>query len=315
MQVFSQPSAGSRPPVKPATERGLPPCAGIGLKHQHYPDMLCATTDSFSVGFVEVHAENYMGEGGAPNRYQEKIRRDFPPFIHGVELSIVAHRPREREHLKRLQRLLDRYQPESFSEHPAWSSYGDYFYGDLLPLPYNDETLQLVSDHVSQTQDALGRTIRIENPSTYVEYTASTMEEIDFLMALVARTGCGLFLDVNNVHVSCTNHNKIAYEYIDSFPVDKVGEIHLADFAEDRDDAGAPLLIDAHGSPVHSTVWDLYERALFRSGPIATLIEWDSDVPAFSVLAAEAAMAQSVMMRAATTPQARPAAILSGSAA
>ena len=315
MQVFSQPSAGSRPPVKPATGRGLPPCAGVGLKHQHYPDMLSAPTGSFSVGFVEAHAENYMGEGGAPHHYLEKIRRDFPLSIHGVGLSISAHRPLDREHLKRLQRLLDRYQPESFSEHLAWSSHGDCFYGDLLPLPYNDETLQLVSDHVSQTQDALGRKILIENPSTYVEFTASTMEEIDFLKALVARTGCGLLLDVNNVHVSCTNHNRIASDYIDAFPVDAVGEIHLAGFAEDRDGAGAPLLIDAHGSPVHSTVWDLYEQALLRSGPAATLIEWDSDVPAFSVLAAEAAKAQSVMMRAAATPQPRPATIFSGSAA
>jgi len=308
MQVTGHTSAGSQPSAKPATGRGLPPCAGVGLKHQHWRDMLCPRTASASAGFVEVHAENYMGAGGAPHYYLEKIRADYALSVHGVGLSIGAHQPLDREHLKRLRHLLDRYQPESFSEHLAWSSHGDCFYGDLLPLPYDDETLQLVSGHVSQTQDALGRKILIENPSTYVEFTASTMEEIDFLKALAARTGCGLLLDVNNVHVSCTNHNRSASAYIDAFPMEAVGEMHLAGFAEDRDGAGAPLLIDAHGSAVDPTVWRLYERALARSGPVATLIEWDNDVPAFDVLAAEAAKASAVL-------QAYAAATVSGSVA
>jgi uncharacterized protein (UPF0276 family) len=233
-----------------------------------------------------------MGAGGPPHHFLEQIRADSPLSIHGVGLSIGSSQPLDKGHLQRLRSLLQRYQPQSFSEHLAWSSHGEHYFADLLPLPYDDTTLALVADHVSQTQEILGRSILIENPSTYVEFTASTMEEIDFLKELVARTGCGLLLDVNNVYVSCTNHNRSASTYIDAFPVEHAGEIHLAGYAEDEDASGDRLLIDAHGSPVFDPVWALYEQTLRRSGPLPTLVEWDNDVPQFDVLCAEASRAQ-----------------------
>lgn len=271
---------------------GLPPRAGVSLKHQHYHDVL---NSSGGPGFYEVHAENYMGAGGPPHHFLEKIRRDNALSIHGVGLSIGAAAPLDQDHLQRLRDLLQRYQPDSFSEHLAWSSHGENFFADLLPLPFDDKTLALVCDHVAQTQDYLQRRMLIENPSTYVEFTSTTMEEIDFLKELARRTGCGLLLDVNNVHVSCTNHNRSAADYIDAFPAEFVGEMHLAGFAEDVDGKGDPLLIDAHGCAVYPQVWALYERALERCGAVATLVEWDNDVPAFDVLAAEAARADGLL--------------------
>ena len=270
----------------------LPPRAGVSLKHQHYTDVLAATA---APGFFEVHAENYMGAGGPPHHFLEKIRQHHPVSIHGVGLSLGAAAPLDRGHLERLRILLQRYQPHSFSEHLAWSSHGVNFYADLLPLPYDDATLGLLCDHVAQAQDFLGRAMLIENPSTYLEFTSSTLEEIDFLKALVSRTGCGLLLDVNNVHVSCTNHNRSAADYIDAFPMEPVGEIHVAGFSQDRDANGDPLLIDSHASTVFPEVWSLYEKAVQRCGPVATLVEWDNDVPGFDVLCAEAAKAENVL--------------------
>ena len=283
----------------PATEHFpgavLPARAGVSLKHEHYRDALAMTGNPPIAGFFEVHAENYMGAGGPPHHFLEKIRNDHALSIHGVGLSIGSSQPLDRGHLERLRGLLQRYQPHSFSEHLAWSSHGENYYADLLPLPFDDATLAQVAEHVSQTQDFLGRTMLIENPSTYVEFASSTMEEIHFLNELVARTGCGLLLDVNNVEVSCTNHNRSAVDYIDAFPIESVGEIHLAGYAEDKDANGDILLIDAHNSAVFDPVWALYERALQRSGPRPTLVEWDNDVPAFDVLCAEAAKAQCLL--------------------
>lgn len=280
----------------------LPARAGVGLKHAHYA---AAAAGGHGLGFFEVHAENYMSAGGPAHHWLEKIRRDHALSIHGVALSIGDSEPLDRDHLARLRELLRRYEPQSFSEHLAWSSHGGNYFGDLLPLPFNDETLVRVAAHVEETQDFLQRRILIENPSTYVEFASSSLEEIDFLTELVARTGCGLLLDVNNVHVTCTNHNRDARAYIDSFPVEAVGEIHLAGFARDADADGAPLLIDAHGSPVDGDVWELYVRALERCGPVATLIERDNDVPAFDALVAEAAIAGDLLAQSAAPQQAR----------
>lgn len=270
----------------------LPARAGVGLKHVHCHDVIDGRPD---IGFFEVHAENYMGAGGPPHHYLERIRRDYPLSVHGVGLSIGADAPLDAMHLERLRLLLQRYEPQSFSEHLAWSSHGGTYVADLLPLPYDETTLKRVCAHVARTQDYLGRRILIENPSTYVEFESTRMAETDFLKELVARTGCGLLLDVNNVFVTCSNHARDARAYIDRFPHAAVGEIHLAGFAIDQDEDGAPLLIDAHGCAVYEEVWELYACALARSGAVATLIEWDNDIPAFGVLLGEAERAENVL--------------------
>jgi uncharacterized protein (UPF0276 family) len=263
----------------------LPVRAGLGLKPEHYAAILEGKPD---VGFFEVHAENYMGKGGPPHRYLETIAERYPLSLHGVGLSIGAARPLDKTHLARLKTLVERYRPQSFSEHLAWSTHDSGFLNDLLPLPYTEETLEHVSAHVDETQQALGRRMLLENPSTYLLFEESTIDEIDFLAAIAECTGCGLLLDVNNVMVSAVNHRLDPKAYIDRFPVELVGEIHLAGYDETVDGAGDRLLIDAHGTEVKSDVFALYEHTLRRSGLLPTLVEWDNDVPDFPTLLAEA---------------------------
>jgi uncharacterized protein (UPF0276 family) len=265
---------------------------GTGLKHEHAADIFARKR---RVDFFEIHAENYMGAGGPPHHLLRRIREDYPLSIHGVGLSIGGTDPLDREHLRRLSDLVWTYCPALFSEHLAWSSHGGVFLNDLLPLPYNEATLAHVCTHIDQVQDALGMRMLLENPSAYVAFAASTVSEIEFLRAVVKRTGCGLLLDVNNVYVSSVNHGFDAAAYIDAFPIEHVGEFHLAGFAEDRDSDGARLLIDAHGCPVSDAVWRLYRRALARASSAPTLIEWDNDVPDFSVVASEVARARDVI--------------------
>lgn len=270
----------------------LPARAGLGLKPEHYDTILADRPD---IGFFEVHAENYMGAGGPPHRFLEAIAGLYPLSLHGVGLSIGAARGLDPAHLKRLRSLIDRYRPQSFSEHLAWSTHDTGFLNDLLPLPYTDETLARVVDHVDQTQQALGRQLLLENPSTYVLFADSTIDEVDFLGEIAGRTGCGLLLDVNNVMVSAVNHGLDATAYIDRFPIERVGEIHLAGYDETTDDCGDRLLIDAHGTAVKNDVIALYAHTLARSGPLPTLIEWDNDVPAFTTLHAEALRADAML--------------------
>lgn len=270
----------------PLTPDRLPARAGLGLKPEHYRDVLETRPD---IGFFEVHAENYMGAGGPPHAYLEAVAALYPLSLHGVGLSIGGAGPLDTAHLRRLRALIDRYRPHSFSEHLAWSTHDTGFLNDLLPLPYTPETLARVSAHVDEAQQAIGRQLLLENPSTYLVFAESTIDEIDFLEAVASRTGCGLLLDVNNVMVSCVNHRLAPHLYIDRFPVERVGEIHLAGYDETVDGAGDRLLIDAHGSPVRTDVMALYDHALSRTGPAPTLIEWDNNVPDFATLHAEAA--------------------------
>jgi len=267
----------------------LPARAGVGLKPQHFQEILDTRPD---LGFFEVHAENYMVAGGPFHHFLGRIRERYALSLHGVGLSIGSEGGLDSAHLDRLAALIARYQPESFSEHLAWSSHGGNFYNDLLPVPYNAKTLQRVCQHVDQVQTRLKRRILIENPSTYVEFLDSDLSEAEFLTAVIARTGCGLLLDVNNAHVSCVNHGRDPYQLIEQLPLNQVGEIHLAGFAADTDAAGAPLLIDSHGAAVHEQVWQLYAYALARTGPVATLLERDNDIPAWPVLLQEAQQAQ-----------------------
>ncbi|RXF68519.1 MNIO family bufferin maturase [Hansschlegelia zhihuaiae] len=273
----------------------LPRAAGVGFKPEHFASLIKA---GFA-GFLEVHAENYMGAGGPPHTMLSALRREHALSVHGVGLSIGGAEPLDRAHLARLRALCDRYEPESFSEHLAWSTHEGAFLNDLLPLPYTQETLARVAAHVDETQEALGRRMLLENPATYVTFAESEIPETEFLAEIARRTGCGLLLDVNNVFVSATNHGTDALAYLDRFPLAEVGEIHLAGHDAQSDEAGRPLLIDSHGSPVADPVWALYAQVLERVGPVASLIEWDNDVPDLPTLAAEAARAQSMLDRAA----------------
>lgn len=266
--------------------------SGVGLKPQHYREILETSAD---IGFFEVHAENYMGAGGPPHRYLEAIRARYPLSLHGVGLSIGSERGLDREHLQRLKDLVHRYEPGLFSEHLAWSTHETGFLNDLLPLPYTEETLNKVCEHVDQVQSTIGLRMLLENPSVYLLFEESEIPETEFLRAIAERTGCGLLLDVNNVEVCATNVNYDAKAYIEAFPVEHVGEIHLAGAAETQDDLGKRMLIDAHGSPVEPSVWSLYRSALRRTGPKPTLVEWDNDVPAWPVLYAEAMKAEAVL--------------------
>ncbi len=217
------------------SERPLPPRAGVGLKPEHYAAILADEPD---IGWFEIHAENYMGAGGPPHRYLSAIRDRYPLSLHGVGLSIGAERPLDRDHLKRLKALNERYRPGMFSEHLAWSTHETVFFNDLLPLPYNPASVARVADHIDAVQETVGRRMLLENPSAYLVFVESTMSEIDFLSEVVRRTGCGLLLDVNNVQVSAVNLGTDAIAYLDAFPVEHVGEIHLAGYAPEDDGKG-----------------------------------------------------------------------------
>lgn len=272
----------------------IPAKAGAGLKSEHVEHILESRPN---IGFFEVHAENYMGAGGVPHHQLEAIRREYPVSLHGVGLSIGADRALDKDHLQRLKVLNARYEPGLFSEHLAWSTHDTIYFNDLLPVPYDSRTLSRVCDHIDEVQESLGRRMLLENPSTYVAFEQSTMGELEFLRDIVERTGCGLLLDINNVYVSCVNHQRSAEDYIDAFPMDAVGELHLGGHAPDIDDAGRPLLIDAHDRQVDDAVWGLYEQAVRRAGGVPTLIEWDNDVPAWPVLLAEAQAADRILER------------------
>ncbi len=272
--------------------RILPAAPGVGYKPQHYSDII---NGADPLGWLEVHAENYMGAGGRPIAQLRHLSERFPISVHGVGLSIGAEGDLDPDHLSRLKHLVEWLNPASFSEHLAWSTHDSHFLNDLLPLPYTEATLARVCAHIDQVQTTLGRQMLLENPSSYLAFAESTMEETAFLAEVVKRTGCGLLLDVNNVFVSATNLKTSPQEYIDAFPLAAVGEIHLGGHDEDMDETGAPLLIDSHGAAVVDPVWALLDYTLARSGPKPLLVEWDTDVPEWPVLAAEIARAHQAL--------------------
>ncbi|WP_146345022.1 MNIO family bufferin maturase [Phaeobacter marinintestinus] len=272
----------------------LPNAAGVGYKPQHFEDLI---RDPGPVEWLEIHAENYMGDGGRPLAQLRHLSEKFAISVHGVGLSIGSEGPLDADHLARLKHLMGWLNPASFSEHLAWSTHDSAFLNDLLPLPYTQATLTRIADHIDQVQNTVGRQMLLENPSSYLAFSESTMSEPDFLAEIARRTGCGLLLDVNNVFVSATNLNFTPQDYIDAYPVEHVGEIHLGGHDEDTDDHGAPLLIDSHGRAVVDPVWALLDHTLTRTGPKPLLIEWDTDVPDWPVLRAEADRAAQALAR------------------
>ncbi len=271
---------------------GLPAVPGVGYKPQHLHGIL---GNPGKIGWLEIHAENYMGAGGPPHAQMRKLRQLFPISCHGVGLSIGGDLALNSEHLNRLKHLVDWLEPVQFSEHLAWSTHDMGYLNDLLPLPYNDATIKRVVAHVDQVQHFLGRQMLLENPSAYLAFAETTMHETEFLREIVQRTGCGLLLDINNVHISAVNQQFDAMAYIDAFPLEHVGEIHLGGHEAEVDDLGSPLLIDTHSAPVADPVWSLYAHTIRRSGATPTLIEWDNDVPEWSVLSHEAELAADIL--------------------
>lgn len=264
--------------------------SGIGLRSPHVAEVLATRP---AVGWLEVHAENYMS-GGPPAYRLDAVRRDYPVSIHGVGLSLGSADGIDTAHLERLARLVERIEPCLVSEHLSWSVSGGAYLNHLLPLPYTEEALAVLSRNVARAQERLGRQLLVENPSSYLRFLDSSIPEAEFLVELSRRTGCGILCDVNNIFVSAHNVGLDMGGYLDALPAEAVGEIHLAGHALNDAD-GQAVLIDDHASRVSPPVWSLYAAALARFGPVPTLIEWDTDLPALPVLLEEADVAERML--------------------
>ena len=274
---------------------GLPRAVGLGFRQEHAQAWLAGVPEA---GFVEIHAENNMMAGGPALSVLDRVAELYPVSIHGVALSLAGEDRPDRDHLDALKRLIDRYSPAAFSEHLAWSFHDGIYLNDLLPVPYTSATLSRLIEHVDEAQCALGLPLLLENPSTYVAFEESDWDEVDFLSEISRRSGCGLLLDVNNVAVSAANHGFDAAAYIDRFPVERVGEIHIAGHDAGYDGLGRRTLIDSHGSPVDQSVWNLLARALERGGARPVLIERDNEIPPIELLYPEMARAADLLARA-----------------
>jgi len=269
----------------------IPARAGIGLRAPHYRELLASRPPA---GWLEVHSENYFGDGGPPMHYLEQLRAHYPVSLHGVGLSLGSTDPLDRHHLRKLKALIERVEPGLISDHLSWSSADGTHLNDLLPLPYTEEALALFIARVTEAQDFLGRELLIENPSSYLQYRHSTVPEAEFLTEIARASGCGLLLDVNNIYVSATNHDFDAMAYMRAIPAAAVKEIHLAGFSVNRY-ADGEILIDTHGTRVAPQVWALYRAAVLRLGRVPTLIEWDTDIPALAVLLDEMHRADAIL--------------------
>ena len=279
------------PDPRRAVSEPIPAAAGIGLRFPHHRAVVERRP---AVAWFEVHTENYMG-GGAPIQYLETIRRDYPISLHGVGLSLGSAAGLDREHLERVRQVAARIEPGLISDHLSWSVSDGLYLGDLLPLPMTEEVLDVVCRNVQQFQEAVGRRVLIENPSSYLRFRHSTIPEWEFLAAVAARTGCGILCDVNNIFVSAANHGGDAGHYLASLPAAAIGEIHLAGHARKDLGHGREIRIDDHGSRVDPAVWHLYMAAIDRFGPVPTLIEWDTNVPPLEILIEEAATATAIL--------------------
>ena len=262
------------------------PLFGLGLRKPHYADFL---EGHVPVDFVEVISENFMVDGGRPRRILRAVRERYPVILHGVSMSLGSAGGLDGAYLARLRALVDEVEPLFVSDHLSWSRVDGFNSHDLLPLPYTHEALDLLCANIARAQDALGREMLIENPSSYISFMPADMTEWQFLSAMCARTGCHLLLDVNNIFVSATNHGFDPAEYLDGLPHAHVRQIHLAGHSQGQD-----LLIDTHDRPVPPPVWDIYARIIGRLGPVATMIERDDDIPPLGQLLAELAVARRI---------------------
>ena len=262
---------------------------GIGLRLPHIAEVVATRP---SAGWLEIHPENFLANPHATELLIE-LSQFYPISVHTVGVSIGSASGLDRSHVRRVRTLIDLIDPVLVSGHLAWSTHVGEYLNDLLPLPYDEETLRLLASHIAEVQEALGRPYLVENPSSYVGFGASTMSEVEFLAELVRRTGCQLLCDVSNVHLSAHNMGYNAYEYIDGLPADAIGELHLGGFTPEEDEAnpGQELLVDTHATVVAEAAWNLYAYAIRRFGPKPTLIEWDNDIPPLATLMGEAARA------------------------
>ncbi|GJH06123.1 DUF692 domain-containing protein [Paraburkholderia terrae] len=270
-----------------AASHAVPILSGIGLRPPHYQRVL---QERPRIGWFEVHSENYFGAGGQPLHYLEHIRDMYPLSLHGVGLSLGSASPLDPVHLRHLCDLVRRVQPGLVSEHLSWGRIGPIHLNDLLPLPYTQEALDVVCDHVEEVQDRLQRQILVENISSYIQFRHSTLPEGEFIAEVARRTGCGILLDINNLYVNEVNNGVDPVSWLDAIPSAAIREIHLAGH-----DRVGNLLIDTHGTRVAAPVWKLYAKALDRFGPIPTLIEWDTDIPLLDVLLEESSLADALM--------------------
>ena len=273
--------------VSPIDPHPLVPRAGIGLRAPHYRELLETRPD---VGWLEVHSENFFGQGGQPLHLLERVREHYPLSLHGVGLSLGSADGISHEHLVQLKALAQRFEPALLSDHLCWGAVGGRHLNDLLPLPYTEEALDVVCSNIGRAQDFLAREILVENVSSYLQFAASSLDEWDFLGEVARRTGCGLLLDVNNIYVSAVNHGFDPLRYLDAIPAERVREIHLAGH-----DSNGLCLIDTHGNRVSEPVWNLYGEALSRVGARPTLIEWDTDLPSLDTLLDEAGKAEDIL--------------------
>ncbi len=272
----------------------LPPSGGIGLKSVHYNDVLNEDMDAGHPSWVEVHPQNYFGDGGPAHRWLTAIAGVYPLSFHSVGLSLGSADGLNEYDLEKIAALCEQYEPAMVSDHLSWSGNAHDRYPDLLPIPYTKESLEHFSDQIGHVQDRLKRPILIENPSRYLSYRDDEMSETDFIHALCSQAGCGLLFDINNVEVTATNVGLDMEAYVDAIDPQIVGEMHLAGHAREEHESG-PLLIDDHGSIVSDVTWRLYRRFIARAGPKPTLIEWDTDIPTYNVLMAEVDKVEAVL--------------------
>jgi len=280
------------------SRRRRPPAlagTGIGLRKEHFDASLAGDPSCRDVDFFEAISENFMIAGGRPLAVLERVRRDHPLALHGVSLSVGSAEPLDRAYLRRLKELVDRFQPAIVSDHLCWTRAGGHNSHDLLPLPFTREAARLCSSRILEVQDYLGRRILVENVSSYLEHAASEMTEADFVSAVAEEADCGILLDVNNLYVNARNHGIDPRAYLKTLPADRVAQIHLAGH-EDHGD----LVMDTHDGPVCDAVWRLYAEAVARLGGVATLVEWDANVPELPVVVAEARRAEAIRSRAGT---------------
>lgn len=259
---------------------------GLGLRKEHYCDFL---ETSVPVDFVEVISENFMVEGGQPRHILRQVRERHPVALHGVSMSIGTDEGLDPVYLQRLKALVDEIEPLFVSDHLSWSRSGGFNSHDLLPVPYTDEALDRVCANIDHAQEVLGRTLLLENPSSYLAFEGASMSEWEFIAAMARRTGCELLLDINNVFVSAANHGFDALAFLDGIPAERVRQVHLAGHSQGRD-----LLIDSHDSAVCDGVWALYAQAIARLGPVATMIERDDAIPPLAELLQELSKARAL---------------------